>query len=257
MVLSSADIGSIFATVSKNQPMKKLHIILIVLVLSQLIVPSCSKKSSPAPTCQIITILDQNGATSTSYNITYNNQGQISTEQYSSGSTNTTKVFTYSGNTEMIATATGAATSTDSITLTSDGLMARDVFTNSGGQTVTTYTFSGQEVQKSVTVANGGTPTTTVFNFTNGDLTSFTDGTNTTTVTYNSKPTAAGDYWQVIQLVNYGAPFVKTTHQLAGISTGTMVTNVNYTYDNSGKVTALAATSGASIENISYQYSCN
>ncbi len=231
---------------------------LIVVALTCLFLsPSCSKKSgSAAQTCQIITITDQNGASSTTYNITYNNAGQISTEQFSIGGTANSRVFTYIGNTEMITATGGAVPITDSITLNSDGLIQSDYNTNQSNITATTYTYSGTEVQKAVQVVNGGAPTTTIYSFTNGDLTS-SSGSSSGTYTYNTKASEAGDYWQIIQLLNYGAFFVKNAHQLAGYQVGPTVENVNYTYDNTGKITAVTGTSGAAVENITYQYSCN
>jgi hypothetical protein len=231
---------------------------LIVVALSCLVLsPSCSKKSgSPAQTCRIITITDQNGASTTTYNITYNNAGQISTEQYSISGTAYNRVFTYIGNIEMVATSDGTTTITDSVTLNSDGLIASDYNTNQTNITVSTYTYSGTEVQKAVTVVNGGAPATTIYTFANGDLTS-SSGSPNITYTYNTKASEIGDYWQVIQLINYGASFVRTAHQLAGYQYTGTVENINYTYDNTGKITVVTGTTGANVETITYQYSCN
>jgi hypothetical protein len=238
--------------------MKKLHVILIVLVFSQLIAPSCSKKSSGStPACQIITIVDQLGTTTTTFNITYNNAGQISTEQYVNSGTNYNKVFTYISSTENITTNNGTTTTTDSITQNSDGLIESDYNQSGTTQTVSLYTYSGTELQKEVTTVNGGTPVTTTYTWSNGNPVSSSDGTTTTTYTYNTKPTEVGDYFQIVQLLNYGGTFVKTANQLTGYSVGSTIENVNYTYDNTGKITALTGTSGSTVENITYQYSCN
>jgi hypothetical protein len=236
--------------------MKK-HAILLVTIVSLFLSPSCSKKSSNTPACQIITITDQNGTSTTTYNITYNNQGKISTEEYAQSGTNYTRVFTYSGNTEILTTSGGGASTVDSITLNSSGLIESDYFSYTGNLTVTTYTYSGTELQKEVQVANGGTPATTTFTWSNGDVVSSNDGTTTASYTYNTKGSVAGDYWNIIQLVNYGASFVKTAHQLSVFSSGTTVENINYTYDNSNKITGVTATTGANVESITYQYTCN
>lgn len=237
--------------------MKTIIPLLIIAILSLFVSPSCSKKSSsPAQTCQIITVTDQQGTGSTTYNVTYNNAGQISTEQYSISGVAYNRVFTYIGNIEMLSTSDGTTTVIDSITLNSDGLILSDYNTNQSNITVTTYTYSGTEVQKAVQVVNGGAPTTTVYTFTNGDLTNST-GSPSITYTYNTKASEAGDYWQIVQLIDYGASFVKTAHQLAGYAYTGAVENVNYTYDNTGKITEVTGTSGTSVENITYQYSCN
>jgi hypothetical protein len=229
----------------------------LVVLLCLFLTPSCSKKSSPAPVCQIITVTDAQGTGSTIYNITYSNSGQISTEQYSSGGTNYNRVFTYIGSTEMIATSDGTNTVTDSITLNSDGLIVSDYNTNQSNITVTTNTFSGSELQKQVVVQNGGTPSTTTFTWTNGDVTSGSTSSGNSTYTYNTKASENGDYWSIVQLINYGSSFIKTVHQLAGYQVGTSVENVNYTYDNTGKITEVTGTTGSNVENITYQYSCN
>jgi hypothetical protein len=237
--------------------MKTAFPFLIVATLSLFITPSCSKKSSsPAQTCQIITVTDQQGTSSTTYNITYNNAGQISTEQYVESGVTYNRVFTYIGSIEMLSTSDGTTTITDSITLNSDGLIQSDYNTNQSNITVTTYTYSGTEVQKAVQVVNGGAPTTTTYTFTNGDLTS-SSGSPNITYTYNTQASEAGDYWQIVQLINYGASFVRTAHQLAGYSYTGNVENINYTYDNTGKITTVTGTSGANVETITYQYSCN
>jgi hypothetical protein len=77
------------------------------------------------------------------------------------------------------------------------------------------------------------------------------------TYAYNTKASEIGDYWQIIQLINYGASFIRTAHQLAGYSYTGTVENINYTYDNTGKISAVTGTNGGTVENIAYQYSCN
>src|SRR5580692_10548168 len=173
--------------------MKKACPLLIVAALCLFISPSCSKKSgSPAQTCQIITVTDQQGTSTTTYNITYNNAGQISTEQYTLSGVPYNRVFTYIGNIEMMATSNGTTTVTDSITLNSDGLILSDYNTDQTNISVTTYTYSGTELQKAVSVVNGGAPTTTTYTFANGDLTASTGSPNIT-YSYNTKASESGD----------------------------------------------------------------
>ncbi len=101
--------------------------------------------------------------------------------------------------------------------------------------------------------------------WTNGDLTSGSSSGGNSTYSYNTKSSESGDYWSIIQLINYGSSFVRTTHQLTGYQVGLTVENVNYTYDNAGKITAVTGTavrvskvSGISIPvTSSYPYSCN
>jgi hypothetical protein len=238
--------------------MKTAFPLLIIAILSLFVTPSCSKKSSSTtPTCQIITVTDQLGTSTTIYNITYNNAGQISTEQYNQSGTAYSRVFTYIGSQEIMTTSGGASTITDSMTINSDGFIESDYQTDGSSQTVTNYTYSGNELQKSVSVTNGGTPSTTTYSCTNGDLTSGNVNGEAATYTYNTTASEEGDYWYIAQLINYGGFIVKTAHQLTGFELGTTIENVSYTYDNTGKITALTGTSGSTVENITYQYSCN
>lgn len=238
--------------------MKNIITLLIVTAGCIFLSLSCSKKSSNKQTCQIVTVTDVvSSNTPTTYNITYDNSGRISTEETSDGSTSTSRVFTYIGSTEIMTSTSGSATTTDSIIINSDGLMAADYYTDPTTKAVTTYTYNGTECIKAVYVANGGAPQTTTLTWTNGDLTSLSDGSNTSTYTYNTKTTVQGDYFQIVQLVNYGAVFIRNTHQVVAFQSGGSITNFNYTYDNTGKITALSGTAGSNVESISYQYTCN
>lgn len=238
--------------------MKNIITLLIVTAGCIFLSISCSKKSSNKQACQIVTVTDQVGSTpATTYNLTYDNSGRISTEQYGSSGSSISRVFTYIGSTEMITTTAGSNTTIDSIVVNGSGLMEADYTTSGGNQSVTTYTYNGTECIKAVTVENGGAPSTTTFTWTNGDLTSLSDGSSTQTYSYNTKPTAQGDYFQILQLVNYGAVFIRNTHQIIAFQSGSTIEDFNYTSDNTGKITELTGTGGSNVETISYQYTCN
>ena len=236
--------------------MKK-HATLIVSIISLFLSPSCGKKSSHTQTCQIVTIQDGNGSSTTTYTITYNNQGKISTEQYTQGGTAYSKVFTYNGNTEIMTTSANGGSAVDSMIINSNGLIESDYFSYPGTDALTTYTYSGTELQKAVQVVNGGVPLTTTYTWSGGDVVGSSDGVNSVSFTYNSKGSVAGDYWSIIQLVNYGAYFVKSAHQLAAYQAGSNLENISYSYDGSGKITGVTGTVGSSVETISYEYACN
>lgn len=249
--------------------MIKNSLLLVSIALAGLILAfACSKKSgSPAQTCQIATVTDQDGSNApTTFNLTYNDQGQLSTtETISSGSSTVTRVYTYSGNRTIITETDGTTLfSTDTITMNSDGLMATDLFTiaSNGEQQVTTYTYSGDQVQQSVeTDSHGATGTTTTYAWSGGNLTSSTQTTGanvtTTTYTYNNKPTQPGDYWQIIQLISYSGPFVKNTNMLTGTNSPAQIANISYNTDNTGRITGLTATYGSNVERINYNWSCH
>lgn len=223
-----------------------------------LISPSC-KKSSSSPSCKLITVTDQYNSNTSAINISYNNDGKISTIQQT-GSNPSTKVFTYNGNMMMItASNSGSVTATDSVVFNSDGLISYVMVKNASNiKTVYTYTYSGTQLQKSTYQYNGGTVTTTTYTYTNGNLTGSSDGTNTAVYTYYTDKTFAdGDYLKLVQLINYGGIYVKNAHLIKGFQQGSTVENFNYTFDNTGKITGVTATTGSNIENVTYQYNCN
>ena len=223
-----------------------------------LISPSC-KKSSSTPSCKLITVVDQYNSTTTTINISYNNDGKISTIQ-KTGSSPSTEVFTYNGNLLMISTSnSGSVSSTDSVVFNSDGLISYSMVKDaSNNKTVNIYTYSGTQLLKSTYQYNGGAIQTTTYTYTNGDLTGSSDGTSTGVYSYYTDKTFAdGDYLKLVELINYGGLYVKNAHLIKGFQQGSTVENFNYTFDNTGKITGVTATAGSSIENVTYQYSCN
>jgi hypothetical protein len=160
----------------------------------------------------------------------------------------------------MISTSnSGSVTATDSVVFNSDGLISYSMVKDaSNNKTVNIYTYSGTQLQKSTYQYNGGAITTTTYTYTNGDLTGSSDGTSTAVYSYYTDKTFAdGDYLKLVELINYGGLYVKNAHLIKGFQQGSTVENFNYTFDNTGKITGVTATSGSTIENVTYQYSCN
>jgi hypothetical protein len=239
--------------------MKRTTSVLVAAVIILGISPSCSKKSSSTPNCKLITVTDAIGANNTTINITYNNDGKISTVQQT-GSSPATKVYTYIGNLIMIAVTAPTGNSTDSVVLNSNGLIAYWLSRDASNNTqVYIYTYgSNGQLLKYTFQSNGGAITTTTATFTNGDLTGTSDGTNTGIYTYyTDKAFADGDYIKLVQLLNYGALYIKNVHLIKGFQQGATVENFNYSFDSSGKITGVTATNGANIETVTYQYNCN
>jgi hypothetical protein len=244
--------------------MKKLLVsaplFLCIIVFNQ----SCSKKSGAATpsACQIITVVDSYNGTNTTYNLAYGNNGKISTIQNTSAANPYTEVFTYSGNI-ILTTETGTGNvfiSSDSLVVNTAGLVTFSMQIDaSNDTTVNVYTYDGNNnLLKSTYQYNSGTISTNTYQYTNGDLTSSSDGTTTTTYTYNTaKPSENGDYIHISQLFNYGAQAIQTAHLIETITSGSTIDDFNYTFDSSGKITALTLTSGSTVETVTYQYQCN
>ncbi|MEO7046935.1 MAG: hypothetical protein ABI091_16655 [Ferruginibacter sp.] len=235
--------------------MKKVSVAFSSLVALILLGSSCSKKNDSKPVCKIVTITDVSPSSTTTYNLSYNNDGKLSTLQSTSGSTTTSKVFTYNNDVILITTTSGSDTQTDSVVVNGDGLIQSNLHRDGSNKTVTTYTYSGTQLQKYVSQYNDEAPTTTTTTFANGDLTAISDGE---TFSYNTdKAASVGDYLSLAQLIQYGATFIKTTHQIKSFAFGSSIENFNYTYDSHGNISGITATGGSDIETITYQYNCN
>jgi hypothetical protein len=232
-------------------------------LLLVLFISSCSKTRSagvPASSCRINYITDSNNGGITSYNLSYNNLAKLSaiTQDPSGGYT---IVFAYVSNTALTTRFNGPAIlETDSIVLNAAGNPSMEIRTDSSGiRTVYTFNYNGSgQILSSTYQYNGGTVTTTVYTYTNGDPTSYTDGVNTTTLSFDlSKPSAPGDYLYISQLFSLGTQFLKSKHLNQGLQQGSTTVNFTYTFDSLGNIKSLGATSGASVQSISYQYQCN
>jgi len=227
---------------------------------------SCKKKDD-SPTCRIITVTDSytsSGTTNnTSYNITYNNDGKISTLTSSNGSTTTQKIFNYNSNTVIInATQGGTFSGRDSVSLNGSGRITNiRSFSNSSGTNWynNSYEYDGNgNLLKSVSSSSSSSSTsTTTFSSTNGDVTSGNDGSSTTTYEYyTDKSYQVGDYFQIVYFINYGTDLVKNKHLLKSITSSGSINNCNYEFTD-GRITKLTLTSSSSVEAITYQYQCN
>jgi hypothetical protein len=207
----------------------------LLILLTQL--QACSKKSSSSPStaansCKLTGINAVGGNAVETCSVTYNSDGNV-IKMTTSGYTNGDVVI-------------------DSVVVNSDGLMLSDLESNIFDTSLTTYTYTGTEVASSIFQQAGHTPSATTFTFSNGDLT----GTGSTdTITYNDKPSAPGDYFQIIQLLNYAAPYIKTAHQCTSYTSNGVTSNFTYAYDSTGKITQLVLT-GLSNGTFNYSYDC-
>ncbi|HEV2353706.1 MAG TPA: hypothetical protein VGR89_05650 [Puia sp.] len=235
----------------------RINIVLLVLpAISMVVWPACKKKTSAGTSmCQIITVTDQEGASTTTIKLTYDGQGRVSTKQLIRGSDTILLVFTYSGNTEIVQTSGPGLAISDSMTLNSYGQAESDYESDGTNTYVTINTYSGDELQTSIYNYGSG-PDTTTNSWTNGDLTSSTTRGVTTTYSYNSKASEEGDYFWLVQGINFGGDLIRTAHQLISSQNPSGVLTVNYTYDGTGKITEVAYTSGSISGTDAYQYSC-
>ena len=222
--------------------------------------PACSKKSSSSPStiansCKLTGINEVGGNFVETCSITYNSDGKVSAIVQSSSGSTLTMTYTYSGNVIMMTTSgyTNGDVVIDSVVVNSDGLMVSDLERNIFDTSLTTYTYTGTEVASSIFQQDGQTPSATTFTFSNGDL---TGSGPTDTATYNDKPSAPGDYFQIIQLFGFAAPYIKNAHQCTSYTSNGVTANYKYAYDSTGKITQLVF-SGSQTGTINYSYDCN
>lgn len=239
--------------------MKKIIIFSVALVAILFFSSSCSKKSNPAPApvCKLTGILQLTGAEVDTFKISYGNDGRISTSVESEKNNTITKVFTYIGTVMLISTnnSDGTGSSTDSIVLNSDGNMVLDLNYTGSDKLLTTYTYSGGQLQQIVVKKNDDAAVSNTVTYANGDLVGISNGT---VYTYNaSKASTIGDYNHLAQLIVYGAPIGETAHQMTGYKVGSTVANLNYAYDNTGKISGVTLTQGSNVTVFDYTYDCN
>ena len=240
--------------------MKKIILLVGALSLFILMIPSCGKKGGTSSSnCQLLTVTDSSSS-STVYNITYNNNGQLSSI-VATGQNATQEEYAYAAGNKVIASVSnsgGPVSRIDTITLNGDGYVQSVVSYYPSNQeiTTTTYTYgSNDQVLKSI-YQNGSNPAaTTTFTFTNGNLTSLTDGATTMTYTYYTNlPYQEGDLLQVSQLLGGGFPYIKNVNLLQGYTSSSGTVNLIYGFDSKGKINRVGSTVQ---ESFLYQYSCD
>jgi YD repeat-containing protein len=250
--------------------MHPFRLVLPALALCAIIASSCGKKNNTSGTnCRIVGLSDNIGSSTSHVSFTYDDQGRLTSIVATGGNTPIKRVFTYSGNIEMISETLLGVTTTDSIVLSSDGLPEIDQLRTSGGtQTLSTYTYAGSEIQ---TVTNQSSPvsTTDFYAWTGGNVTWSNVGINNaysaSSIQYfydTTAPSQPGDYWQMIQLEGYGFTFIRNANLVThtnGIDNGdtTAYQTFAYTFDSDHKITQLVMTYGMTVETITYQYSCD
>ena len=241
--------------------MKRTTISVAVLLFVSL--AACKKDNDKKATCRISTITQTSSGDNTIQNITYNNDGRIST-MTTSGDFGSTKVFTYNGNTVIVITTgnDGDFNSRDSITLDAKRkpLNIRQ-FHNEDGDNWTNYSFeyNGDDLQKfHQTNENGTSPQTSVATYQNGNMMSLQTGNGTATLEYfTDKKVQPGDYLELASLIQYGVSVYPHKNLVKTIAEGSTILNFNYEFNADGTISKVTATSGGTVSSLTYQYQCN
>src|SRR5689334_13541609 len=217
--------------------MKTTQFATAVTLLSILTLGACKKDKDEVkkPDCRIITITPS--PSGSSFNISYNSDGKIST--ISTGNDVTT--FAYSGNTIIGTTNTsGSFSSKKIITLGSNGLATNvktEYNTTGTNWNNDVYEYSGTELIKATsTSSSGGTPSVSTLSWSNGNIVSVTSGSSVTTLEFfTDKPAQEGDYLDIAQLVG-GFQIYKTKNAIKSLLSGSSITSFSYNFDAGGKI---------------------
>lgn len=257
-----------------------------ILLLSAFIMAGCSKdKNSPAPpdtNCRIATIATKSGNVTITYMLSYDNDGRVS--KISVNDFSETHIhFNYAPGLltrdEYSDHWNGQLTSEMRAELNNMGLPVNVIqkrydYTPTGqplklSSTITnTYEYNGQgELQLAITKteyvtmpANNSTLTTT-YTWSNGNIIKeeAAGGLMTNYEYYTDKPVQKGDAVGINSIINTGINPVKNKNLVKSASNASLVLNINYEYDETGKIKT-AAISGNTVANsreLRYQYSCN
>jgi len=228
-----------------------------------LLASSCKKNNDKRATCRIVTVTQSSAGNTSSINITYNNDGKISTLSTSTSSGSTSKVFTYSGNTIIIRGTSGSSDTRDSVTLDAKGkaLNVRQFSDLTGNNwSNIRFEYNGNDLLKyHQTSDDDATEETTVATSSNGNMVGLQSPSNNTTLEYfTDKKVQPGDYLEIATLIQFGVSVYPHKNLVKTIDSGSgNFTNFNYEFDADGRITKVIATGGSSTTTLTYHYQCN
>jgi hypothetical protein len=231
--------------------------LIIMAAIFSAIIASCKKDETPKQTCRIITATRDISGMNSTFNLTYNSEGKLSSVTEGKK----TSVYVYGGNTVIVnTTSDGLFYSKRIITLNTNGLASNSRTENDitgADWDNSSYEYNGTEILKTTyTVSAGGAPTIETYKWNGGNIVSLTSGSTTYTLEYfTDKPSQPGDYFYFTELIS-GYYILKAKNALKSIITGADITNFDYNFDADGKITSFICTGGSSYTQ-TYQYQCN
>lgn len=235
----------------------------ITIIAAIILITSCKKNTDKKASCRIVTVTQTSSGSSGLINISYNNDGKISTLNTSAGGSTTNKVFTYSGNTIIIHATTGSSTSRDSVTVDAKGrpLNIRQ-FSDLTGENWTNirFEYNGNDLLKFHQTSDGdATDETSIATYSNGNMMELQSPSGKSVLEYfTDKKVQQGDYLEISSLTQYGVSVYPHKNLVKVIDSGPgSLINFNYEFDADGRITKVIATGGSSSTEIAYQYQCN
>ncbi len=223
---------------------------------------SCKKKKHEPepPVCRIVKITTPINT----HDISYYSDGRV---QGISTNANQVRNFNYSGNTIISTTMVdGRVDERSIITLDANGLIVNvRTETNSTGTewNNNVYEYNGtQVVKRTFTTSSGTTPWVSSYSWSDGNMVSASSPDGVTQYEFHlDRPMQVGDYFGTVgDLLQYGQTniFRRNANLLKSTisSGGSHIQNYDYTFDASGKITAITAVSGGANRVTQIEYEC-
>jgi hypothetical protein len=238
-------------------------IISFATLATQFFTPSCKKDDdgSGGGACKLTGLSYTSNTSTPDITIAYNANGTFATVTSLYNSTTYVSSFIYSGNTITITTrdAGGILEGTDEVALNSNGnitSIVRKDHTNAVNY-LASFLYDANGTLTSYTTQNIGSSTSTInTEFNNGDLTRETDDTYVTDYGYYTNPIQDGDYYRIVQMITYGAVYIRNAHLIKSIQQGANRTDYTYSFDSDGKITSVVQNYNNRIDTTYYSYTC-
>ncbi|MCX2682099.1 hypothetical protein OOZ15_19270 [Galbibacter sp. EGI 63066] len=239
------------------------------LLLAALFLISCSNDDDiiidPAENCKIITMTSGSGNSSTVYNISYNNDGKISQLSHPDGKL--TWLYNSQGMIHSRFDSNNHLYYKADIELNANGhpiSIAAENYDNNGDVTSTTvhsFEYNNQgELIKWIQKTGNNPETTQILSWSGGNLTQVSSETHTSEYEYyTDQVVQQGDFYQLYFTAVFGTSMINNKNLVKSTESSNGDTqNVNYEYDQEGRITKLTISysSGDELE-LSYQYQCN
>jgi len=234
----------------------------------------CKKSNSHASNaCRIAVSYDTlflPGGNETSLTrIFYDNDGRVAYTQFNTLNDSSTRVFIYNDS-SVVITPTNSLSPTDTIVMNGKGMpvQIKQTYTSNDYYDLSAYSYDAAGLLQSIFYTQASTSganlrtATNTYKFVNGDCISstYSDGTGSSTTNYTyytDRPTQDGDYQSFQSIANYGAVIIRNKHLLRSSQGGTYVSDYNYTFDNTGKITTATYRYNNQVFRNTYEYDCS
>lgn len=220
---------------------------------------SCHKSSTPVDSNCSISAINVTGDFTANYKLSYDGSGRLSVVKYTDDGGSWTRNFTYGANL-IVSSKTGPSPAVDSVYLNASGDVDHIVDRQPPNSvTTTTMTYnSSHQLSQTVVQAGGSMPSTTTYQYTNGDLTQVDqDGSIIVYTYYTDKASATGGMMELQQWLQFGVIYQKSAHLVKAYGYTNPDEQVSYVYDGSGKISSMTGGNGSSLLTFSYTYDCH